>query len=259
MDGVSAAATLVQLVQVAGQASLAIYRYAITVQKADNSRVQLLEEVQSFERLSSAVLTVAQMGTPSATSTSHTPVDFSCLMAPDGPLKISLKVMTELLGSLKTKGGGKMKRAEKLIWPFREKDITEMVSVLRRCKADINIFLSGESLKYVQQVGRVVDESEQRHARVEHIASKILREQEIQKQELANAAKVAAEEGAVVAWLKPFDCTNKHDATRKLRQDKTCRWLFFEKVFLDWRYSASGNILWLDGKRALSPFESSWT
>ncbi|KIJ68138.1 hypothetical protein HYDPIDRAFT_25582 [Hydnomerulius pinastri MD-312] len=141
MDGASAAATVVQLIQVTGQATLAIYQYAVSVQKADESRVQLLDEVQSFGGLLSAVLKV-HASARAAPRTSHTPVDFSFLAAPDGPLKICQKIMTDLLGSLKPKSGSKMKRVEKLVWPFKEKEAIEMVSVLRRSGAGRSVIAS---------------------------------------------------------------------------------------------------------------------
>jgi hypothetical protein len=49
-------------------------------------------------------------------------------------------------------------------------------------------------------------------------------------------------------WFDVVDCMEKHEYTRKQRQQTTGEWLFAEQPYIDWRLSRN-RFLWLNGKR----------
>jgi len=51
----------------------------------------------------------------------------------------------------------------------------------------------------------------------------------------------------ILEWVDAWDCTEKHEGTRELRQPDTCTWLPDTEEYQTWRYS-NDVFLWLHGK-----------
>ncbi|KAL4069216.1 hypothetical protein J3A83DRAFT_3501987 [Scleroderma citrinum] len=167
MDGLSAAATVIQVVETSVTVLAALSNYTGAVMKADQSRSDVVEEVKSFRDVLAAVKT--QLSVPNLvqnTAGGSIPLDLSCLWAPAGPLTQCERISGDLLVKLETQ---RMRWREKVAWPFKVKKVTEMVERLRRCKHDMNLFLEGVTLHYVKDIHHSVTASGQKIGQVEQM------------------------------------------------------------------------------------------
>jgi ankyrin repeat domain-containing protein 50 len=139
MDGISAAASVVALIQISGQVFALCQDYFSEVKNARQDIRRLRDEVMSLQDVLTNVKDLAE----APSSTKLTSLDL--LNQPDGLIH---QCETELKG-LSTKldigqGKGHM-RLRALKWPFSKKDVDKTISAISRQKELFNLALTADT------------------------------------------------------------------------------------------------------------------
>jgi hypothetical protein len=141
MDGLSAAASVIAVVQILGQVFDLCRTYLLEVKDARNDIRRLRDEVTSLED----VLTyVADLGrAPGSAKLSI----LGLLNKPGGPIQQCQTELRELAAKLETgQGKDKMKQfgLRALNWPFSSKDVDKAITVIKRNKATFSLALTAD-------------------------------------------------------------------------------------------------------------------
>ncbi|KIJ63611.1 hypothetical protein HYDPIDRAFT_29402 [Hydnomerulius pinastri MD-312] len=230
MDGLSAAATVLQVVQVAAQVTNALGAYVSSVKGADSSRQQLLDQIKLIVAAEKAVASVVQKLPPSSQSQEQ-----QALLAEwfktDGPPAQCKASLEKLLSWLEAQAINKkpMKWKDRLKWPTKEKKISAAIQAFDRHMPYFHAILSIDTSNSIKEIAADVA---------------YVRDQTEYKQVTAAQLELSK---AVLGWFDAVDCTVKHEFTRKQRQKTTGDWLFNEQLYIDWR-SNENKFLWLNGK-----------
>ncbi|KAF9238216.1 hypothetical protein BU15DRAFT_75377 [Melanogaster broomeanus] len=219
MDVLAAAATVIQLLQVAAQVSTALGKYVASVNGAESSRSKLIDQITLISAAAKAIESVVLKSPPM----SRTPEQQTLLtewFRSDGSPAQCKKELDDLLIWLNSETGGKKRTrfVKRLMWPLKENRIQTAVRVIQEHIPYLDYILS-------------IDTSIQMSSEREHT----------RKNEIVTAKR------KLLKWLDGLDCTVKHEFTREQRQMTTGEWLFDEGLYVEWRERSSG-LLWLSGK-----------
>ncbi|KAF9231122.1 hypothetical protein BU15DRAFT_82807 [Melanogaster broomeanus] len=225
MDELSAAATVLQLLQVAAQVSSACGQYVAAVKDAESSRSKLVDQITLITTAAKAVESVLQ-NPPS----SRTPEQQALLQEwfrAEGSAARCKKKLEVLLSWLHDEVNRKKptRRVKRLLWPVKENKIR---AAIRTFEGHMPYF------RHVLSIDTSI--------RIQEITSMITSEREHTKnREIATAKRKLLE------WFDGLDCTVKHEFTREQRQKTTGEWLFNERLYTEWCESSFG-LFWLSGK-----------
>ncbi|KAF9232068.1 hypothetical protein BU15DRAFT_67789 [Melanogaster broomeanus] len=246
MDGLSAAATVLQLLQVAAQVSTAVGQYVAAVKCAESSRSKLLDQITLMTTAAKAVGSVLQ-NPPS----SRTPEQQALLMEwfrREGSAARCKKTLEDLLGWLHSEVDSKKhtRWVKRLMWPVEENKIHAAIRAFEGHMSYFRDILSIDTSIRIQEFTSIIT-SEREYTRNKDIAAA--------RREFIRAGHEAAVHmlkngfypGKLLEWLDGVDCTVKHESTREQRQRETGEWLFNEELYIQWRESSFG-LLWLSGK-----------
>ncbi|KIJ18130.1 hypothetical protein PAXINDRAFT_9218 [Paxillus involutus ATCC 200175] len=219
MDGLSAAATVIQLAQVAAQASNALIQYITAVKGAESSRTKLLDQIKLISAAAKAVESVVHNYPPWL----RTPEQQALLQEwcrSDGRSAQCKKELGDLVSWLQgqvdnKKRGGWIRR---LVWPVEENKINAAIRVLEGHMPYFNAIVSLDNANLNQAIALGLTSEREK-----------------------------TEKRKLLKWFDGVDCTGKHESTRELRQRTTGEWLFKEQLYIDWR-KLSVKFLWLGGK-----------
>ncbi|KAF9231976.1 hypothetical protein BU15DRAFT_81761 [Melanogaster broomeanus] len=203
MDGLSAAATVLQLLQVAAQVSTALGQYAAAVKCAESSRSKLVDQITLMTTAAKAVGSVLQ-NPPS----SRTPEQQALLMVwfrRDGSAARCKKKLEDLLSSLHNDVNSKKSTrwVKRLIWPVKENRIHAAIRAFEGHMPYFRDILSIDTSIRIQEITSIIT-SEREHIRNKEIA--------------AARCEIAAEKHKLLEWFDGVDCTVKHESTREQRQ-----------------------------------------
>ncbi|KAG6331986.1 hypothetical protein ID866_7106 [Astraeus odoratus] len=112
-------------------------------------------------------------------------------------------------------------------------------SVLQELKTVLSRSGDGQQTGSFSQLTSLIKECEE-------LSNKLTADVERVKRKSLFSVRWASE---ALKWLTYVDCSHKHNTFRKKRQENTCRWIFEDGVFSNWRDSPEGSLLWLHGKR----------
>ncbi|KIJ09034.1 hypothetical protein PAXINDRAFT_17873 [Paxillus involutus ATCC 200175] len=219
MDGLSAAATVIQLAQVAAQASIALTQYIAAVKGAESSRSKLIDQITLISAAAKAVESVMQNYPPSL----RTPEQQALLkewFRNDGRSAQCEKELKELASWLQGQVGNKKRVGwiRRLVWPVEENKIKTAIRSFEGHVPYFNAIVSVDNANLNQAIALGLTND-----REETVKRKLLK------------------------WFDGVDCTVKHESTRELRQRTTGEWLLKEQLYIDWR-KLSAKFLWLGGK-----------
>ena len=140
MDGFSAAASVIAVVQISGQVFGLCWEYYSEVKDARKDIKRLRDEIKSLQDVVTKVVDLVD-----APGAKLSVMDL--LSQSDGPVQQCLKELTELMERLKTGlENNKMKKfgLRALRWPFISKDIDKAVTAIGRYKATFNLALTAD-------------------------------------------------------------------------------------------------------------------
>jgi hypothetical protein len=130
MDGLSAAATVIQLAQVAAQAAIALSQYITAVKGAESSRTKLVDQIALISAAAKAVESVVQNYPPSL----RTPEQQALLkewFRSDGRSARCKKELEDLVtwlqGQLGSNGNKRRGWIKRMVWPVEENKINAAI------------------------------------------------------------------------------------------------------------------------------------
>ena len=226
MDGLSAAASVIAVLQISESIISACYQYYKT---AKGARKDILEVITMVKHLKSTLDTI------------HFLLDDDDGDSEDPRLPLlnsldrSFAACHEVMGDVAKQLGIdlatdstdniKINFKKKATWPWKEKDITKLLQSLEKFKTIFILALNGETLKVVcaiQEGVKDVTES-------------------IKKMTISDRHK------CILKWLNVTDPSVNHNAARLKHEPTTGDWLLESEIFTTWKESQKSS-LWLYGK-----------
>lgn len=141
MDGISAAASIIAVIQISGQVINLCRTYYSGVRGAKMDIQRLREEITSLQTVLTKVADLANAPDAAKLST------LGLLNQPDGPAQQCLTELITLAAKL-SPGQGKdtMKQfgLRALKWPFSSKDVDKTITTIERHKATFNLALAAD-------------------------------------------------------------------------------------------------------------------
>ncbi|TVY25789.1 Ankyrin repeat and KH domain-containing protein mask [Lachnellula hyalina] len=221
MDGLSAAASVVALVQISGQIYNLCQTYYSGVKSAREDIRRLRDEVTSLQDVLNGVADLAD----SPASAKLAVLDL--LNQPNGLVE---QCRTELAGLITKladgQGDGKMKKfgLRALKWPFTKKDVDATISIIERQKALFH-------LAFTTDVTTLTVAIDQGITQLRH--------------DLA-ASRVDDQRDKIIKWLSCTDPSSNHFAACKKHQPTTGEWFTKGSNIKEWM-ETQNSLLWLYG------------
>jgi hypothetical protein len=227
MDGLSAAASVLAVLQISESVISACYQYYKT---AKGARKDILEVISMVKDLKGTLDTIQFLLDEEGDDAEDPRLPL--LKSIDRSFKACesvLKDVSEQLGveistdlDPETVKVGFKKKAT---WPWKEKDVGKILQSLEKFKTSFILALSGETLQVVRAIqDGVKDVSES-----------------IQTMIISDRHK------SILDWLKPTDPSVNHNAARQKHEPTTGDWLLKSELFTKWMRARNGS-LWLYGK-----------
>ncbi|KAE9371255.1 hypothetical protein N431DRAFT_376754 [Stipitochalara longipes BDJ] len=220
MDGLSAAASVIAVIQISAQVFDLCRTYYLNVKDARKDIQRLRNEVNSLQDILVNVADLAHAAQPSSLRT------LSIVNQKDGPLEQCRVELTALLAKLDPgEGASKLALAlRSLKWPLHSKEVDQVLLAIGRYKSSFILALSTDqaslSLAISQDVSDIKNHLE--------------------------AQKTDKERELIIRWLSTTDPSVNFDASCRKCQPETGQWLINRAEFKDWRASPN-SFLWLYG------------
>jgi ankyrin repeat domain-containing protein 50 len=232
MDGLSAAASIIAVLQISESVISACRQYYKT---AKNARKDILEIISMVHALKGTLDTIKALLDEDDSDNdddddedpripllqSLEPSFAACEEAMRG---IAQRLGIEL-GVEVDPGTLKVSFKKKATWPWKEKEVAKILQSIEKFKTIFILALNGETL----QVVRAIQES------VKDIS------ESIQKFTLSDKHK------RILKWLKSSDPSVNHNAARKKHEPTTGDWLLESEIFINWKKATKSSI-WINGK-----------
>lgn len=126
MDGVSSAASILQLVQLATQVTGALNQYVVSVRDAESSRRQLADHIALMITAATAVEKILRKPPLSSRSPEQQAL-LNLWSKVDGPPMQCRKVLVDLLSWIETSSNRRMYWIERLKWPMKESKVNAAI------------------------------------------------------------------------------------------------------------------------------------
>ncbi|KAI5838616.1 hypothetical protein DFP73DRAFT_502743, partial [Morchella snyderi] len=204
MEGLSIAASLIAVIQLTGKVSFLCYGYISKVGQAQQDIESFLEELTSLGKFLGLIDSYVKAD----------PATSDALQALDKPLDTCMRELENLESKLKPK---KTKRAwfkkkmglTSLMWPLKEKEVTEIISRIERNKTS---FLLALSLDNISQL------------RANLVAQSSLRQAD-------DSARAGETRKKALNWLYSGDFERTHTQIGSVRKKDTGGWLLKSQSF----------------------------
>ncbi|KAF4631092.1 hypothetical protein G7Y89_g7033 [Cudoniella acicularis] len=228
MDGLSAAASVIAVVQISTQIFELCQEYYSEVKDARKDIQRLRNEVTSLQDVLTNVEDLAEDSGSANLSV------LNLLNQQDGPLRQCQKDLVGLVAKLELgQGKNTMKRfgMRALKWPFSSKDVEKLLITIGRHKATFNLALSADHIG----LARAIKDD------VARLNNSIAELQVGQKEFLVDERRQKIHQ-----WLSPLDPSSNHNAACKKRQPTTGAWFVGSDQYEKWK-TTSNSFLWLHG------------
>jgi len=248
MDGLSVAASIIQVIQISEQIVSTCYKYYRTATHAEDDIRSIINNVGGL-KITLENLRVLVTANPGL-------AHFARL---DGPLKscqTTLEIIAKKLGATSTTGSTltapKVGLTKKLTWPWKEKELTKMLDVIEKQKTMFILALGGDTLEtmlsiqdtveYVRNTTTSIQES------VDGVRNTSSSIHQTVTEVLTSTRSAARNErhDKILNWLKSSDPSTNHNAARKKHQPTTGEWFIDSPQFIAWIEGRISSI-WLHG------------
>lgn len=146
MDGLSAAASLIAVLQVTSAVITICYSYRQGQKHSSREVIQLSDELSSLKDVLDALLRLAEKS--GASDDTARLATFELLAKPDGPLLNCQSELERLQAKLEPESGWRaVKRS--LVWPLKEGELRKALGALERLKGTMQLALSADQATYV--------------------------------------------------------------------------------------------------------------
>lgn len=144
MDGLSSAATVLQVIQVAAQVIAALNQYVLSVKEAESSRRRLVKHITLVVDAATAVKAVLDRSSTSVDIHDNTLI--KQWFDDNGPLSQCKKVLEDLLNWLEASAKARMKWTQRLKWPLKEKKILAAIQAFEKLRPYFQLVLEVDIL-----------------------------------------------------------------------------------------------------------------
>jgi hypothetical protein len=238
MDPLSAAASVIAVIQITNAVLVGFYRLQGQIKDAENEITQSILEIQGLAAVLTRLHNILQFPSTKAAD----PADN--LAGENGPLESITKVLNELSQKLASLSRPGLKI--KIRWPFESKGIQRMLSIIQHQKSTLQLALSSRQTKMlVQQFDNMADLHESLEnigdclgSTVTAVGTQVLHSMN------ENADKTKRE--AVLKWYKSCDPEQNHQQSRERHDPDTGNWIIESEEFQSW-LTQNGKSLWLHG------------
>ncbi|KAI9847939.1 MAG: hypothetical protein M1837_001456 [Sclerophora amabilis] len=219
MDPLSVTASIATLIHLTVKLGSVCQQYYFGVKEARKDIQRVIDEMASLSDVLQTLKGIVDSSSGASLAISHS------LNGPDGPLQQCYSEM-RMIGEKLDASDGKWRSMKKsFAWPFKEKDVTKIVTVIERQKSTL-------------ELGLTVDNTAMAIATKDGL------------QELRDAiieANLDSKRQRILNWLAGTDPSKNHNAAREKHEPTTGDWLTRGSTLEGWR-TAPNSLLWLHGK-----------
>ncbi|KAH0534139.1 hypothetical protein FGG08_007265 [Glutinoglossum americanum] len=224
MDGLSVAASVVAVIQLATKVGSACQQYYFCAKGARREIQRIVDGVASLTDILDNLKDLVESPGGARLAAS------GLLTEADGPLQKCYSKLTAIQNKLDAPPGGKWKTLGKsLVWPFQEKEVSKIIAGIEKHKQDLGLALAVDNTAIALTTGDSVAE-------------------------LRNAVALAqldVKRNAILSWLTCTDPSKNQIAARQKHEPSTGGWLMKRSEFERWK-TAPNSLLWLHGKGMLT-------
>jgi ankyrin repeat domain-containing protein 50 len=239
MDGLSAAASVIAVIQMSVQVFNLCNDYFLAVKDARKDIKLLSDEVSSLHDVLENIAEMAD--SPSAAKLST----LDLLTKPDGPMELCQTELEMLKAKLDTgHGEGKMKRfgLRAWKWPFTSKDVKATLVIIGRQRDLLNLASTADTM-YVSPIEFL------------YVLSDLFRGLSLaidqgvtQLRHDIAAARIDKDRDKIISWISNTDPSTNYLAACKKRQLTTGEWFLKGASMDEWK-TTKNSLLWLHGIR----------
>jgi hypothetical protein len=217
MEALGAAASIINVVQLAGEVFGVCLEYSLQVKDAKRDIERLQDQCSDLQKLLAKVADLA-----SAPNADKLPA-LAEVLQPGGPLQKCQLELESLLSKLEGGSKSEMKRVglRALKWPFSSAEVDKTVAALERCKAAFTLALATDQIKLTLVTSQDLEE----HRKGEY------------KEKIIQWLSTV-EPG--ISWTNHDDAWNKHEPDTGL-------WLVRESDDFEYSKSTRNRVLWVQG------------
>ncbi|MCJ1387629.1 hypothetical protein MMC18_000472 [Xylographa bjoerkii] len=255
MDGLSAAASVIAVIQISGQVSSLCRAYYLEVKDARNEIQRLREEVAALEDVLTKVMDLAD--DPTATEVEV----LKLVNQTEGPVQQCQAFLTDLVAQLKKgQGSDTMKRfgLRALKWPFSSKDVKACLETIARHKATFTLAIALDDIGLSRAIKADITKLHNDLLQLQSEQTTLIENGRQQSAELRvdllqlqsghDALLLDERRQKIHQWLSAPNPSSNHHAARKKQQATTGSWFVDDNQFAAWRDGAH-SFLWLHGIR----------
>ena len=213
MDPISAAASIIAVLQLSEAVLSSCYRFVGKVKDAASDVDRVIHQIGYLTTILLDLKNLAELhGTsPDASASSNS---LKILIGEHGPLAVCAHSLEELKSRLPN---GPVGLRQKLQWPFESKKINEIMGRVMAQIPTLELAVAGDNYSVTVGIKASLEDMNRREEREK-----------------------------VLNWLRCADPTVKHLASRHLHQPGSNHWIIESENFIEWRDNA-GQTLWLHG------------
>lgn len=226
MDGLSGAASVIAVLQISESVISACYQYIKTARGARKDILQVIKMVNDLKGTLDGIQYLLNDD-----SDNEDPC-LPLLKSLDSTFATCREAFEDIAKQLgiainapSTERPIEITFLKKVIWPWKEKEVTKILESLERFKTIFSLALNGETLQVVRAIQEGVKEVTK----------------SIQKIAISDRHK------SILKWLKVTDSSVNHNAARLKHEPTTGDWLLESEIFINWT-KAKKESLWLYGK-----------
>ncbi|RYO93373.1 hypothetical protein DL762_001072 [Monosporascus cannonballus] len=249
MDGTSAAASVIAVIQICASVFDLCRTYYTGVKDARKDITRLRNEVTRLESVLTSIADLADTDDSAKLSVLRT------LVKPGGALSQCQNDLTGLLGKLQCsydKEGMNRFGWRSLTWPLKSKDVDKSIAEIDRHKSLFYLALTTDAATLNMALSKSLDEVGEKlsatQLEVNATREGVMATFDLIKamQEEANEEKKKQMIRDVTTWLTYTDPATSHQAAYRKRQPGTGQWLIDNVGFGEWKRSP-GSFIWLKG------------
>jgi hypothetical protein len=241
MDGVSAAASIIQVIQISEQVISACYQYYRSVKGAKKDILDIINHVGGLKStLENLRLLIDSVGDPADPRLPH-------LARLDVPLKSCQSELQSIANKLHVNPAMNFNLADvkvsiprQLTWPWKEKEVEKILAVIEKQKTVFILALGGDTLEAVLSIQDTVEGVRNTTTSIQETvegvrnAATSIQETVAEVWTSTEATAMSQRHAKVLDWIKLSDPSSNHNAARKKHQPTTGEWFLQSKQFVAW-------------------------
>ena len=241
-DPLSAAASIIAVIQISQAVLAACYNYANAVKDAPQDIGWIINEVGSLK-----VILEELKSLENAITSSQSSALFKSLKADHGPLATCHSALAVIARTLGDSAKGPVSRKSSFIWPFKQKSVQALLEIIQKQKSNLILALAADESRATTRIEASIEENSKLTTQM--LESLILNTDATQevRHAIEDASRSLLHE-KILQWLRTADPSTNHNDAWEKHEPTTGTWLLKSPEFVQWR-DGKGEFLWLNGLR----------